>query len=218
MNTNAASTIDSNVDTILTLPERTRSVAVASACRESALAFINESEHWGKAELAMWLMGPYAQLTQYGAPYSDRLGQPGRAPLPMLREIDARMVDRVIKSARSEILETLRRSDEEQGGPSFAFAMLASGFVVRCEDRAGSVGWVPTTDARRLADRVLSLFAVDYLTRPMDYELQLSICHHCESVMFDEIARMRGICHQHGSGVFVPGQGRSTLPYMPEGA
>ena len=43
----------STLDTVLTLPSDTGALAIARACRETALAFVNESKHWGKAELAM---------------------------------------------------------------------------------------------------------------------------------------------------------------------
>lgn len=215
----AAPTYDSNVDTILTLPEQTGSLAIADACRTAALAFLNESQHWGKAELAMWLMGPYTQLTQYISPFSRRHGGELGRTAPMLREIDARMVDRVIKNARDEVLTTLEHTSDTEGGASFAFTMLAAGFVARCEDRGHVAGWVPTTDARRLADRVLSLLAADYLARPKDYEAELCVCAECKIVEFDEIAQVRGICSRHhASGMFVPRSRRSTLPYMPEGA
>jgi hypothetical protein len=208
---------ESTVDTILTLPEQTGSLAVADDCRAAALAFLNDSHRWGKAELAMWLMGPYSQLTEYVSPYSRRRSGEYARSAPMLREIDVRMVDRVIKSAHEEVIATLKRTNEIEGGASFAFTMLSAGFVARCEDRGHVAGWVPTTDARRLADRVLSLLASDYLARPGDYEAELSVCHQCGIVDFDSISRARGICHRHGSGTFVPGS-RETLPYLPEGA
>lgn len=208
---------ESTVDTILTLPEQTGSMAVAEDCRAAALAFLNDSAHWGKAELAMWLMGPYSQLTQYVSPYSRRRSGEFARSAPMLREIDVRMVDRVIKSAHEEVIATLKRTNDAEGGASFAFTMHAAGFIARCEDRGHIAGWVPTSDARRLADRVLSLLAADYLARPNDYESELSICGQCGTVEFDAISRSRGICPRHGSGMFVPNS-RETLPYLPEGA
>lgn len=210
---------NSNVDTILTLPEDAGSFAIAAACRETALAFLNESSRWGKAELAMWLMGPYAQLTQYIAPFSQRRnGEQAPRGVPLLREIDVRMVERVIRSAHEEVTATLRRVSDAEAGPSFAFTMLAAGFVARCEDRGQVAGWVPTSDARRLADRVLSLLAVDYLTRPTDYDAELAVCSKCKTVDFDAIARMRGICARHSNSIVVPKSRRSTMPYMPERA
>lgn len=207
---------DSNIDTILTLPEQMDALSIADACRVTALAFLNESDRWGKPELAMWLMGPYAQLTQYVSPNSRRRSGSAQ-PVPMLREIDARMVDRVIKNARQEVIATLQRMKDAEGGPSFAFAMLAAGYVARCEDRGHVAGWVPTSDARRLADRVLSLLAADFLARPSDYETDLMFCSQCSTIEFDPIARIRGICHRHASGMFSPRRS-STLPYLPEGA
>jgi hypothetical protein len=210
---------DSNVDTILTLPEAAGSLAISDACRVTALEFMNESDRWGKAELAMWLMGPYAQLTQYVAPYAQRRsGEYVQRPVPLLREIDVRMVERVIRSAHEEVSATLRRVSDAEAGASFAFTMLSAGFVARCEDRGRVAGWVPTSDARRLADRVLSLLAVDYLTRPDDYETDLAVCTQCKTVEFDVTARMRGICARHSTSMFVPKSRRSTIPYLPERA
>jgi len=214
---------ESNVDTILTLPEQTGSMALANACRETALELLNDGQRWGKAELATWLMGPYSQLTQYLSTRATRQNAQGsetqQRAVPMLREIDARMVDRVIKNARTEVLASLRTTYDAEGGAAFAFTMLSNGFVARCEDKSQVAGWVPTTDARRLADRVMSLLAADYLTRAGDYETELSICSHCSYVEFDAVARMRGICHRHGSGLFIPkSTRRSTWPYLPEGA
>ena len=214
----AAASYESNVDTILTLPEQTESLAIADACRVTALAFLNESQHWGKAELAMWLMGPYGQLTQYVSPYSRRRSGEFAKPAPLLREIDARMVDRVVKNANDEVVKTLLRMSDSEAGASFAFTMISSGFVARCEDRGQVAGWVPTNEARRLADRVLSLFAADYLARPTDYDTDLSICTMCQTIEFDPLARIRGICGRHGSGFFTPRSRRSTIPYLPEGA
>ncbi len=210
---------DSNVDTILTLPEQTGSLAIADACRTSALAFLNESDRWGKAELAMWLMGPYAQLTQYVAPLAQRKsGEFVARPVPLLREIDVRMVERVIRSAHDEVTATLRRVNDVEASATFAFTMISSGFVARCEDAGRVAGWVPTSDARRLADRVLSLLAVDYLTRPTDYETELAVCTQCRTVQFDASARMRGMCSRHGNSMFVPRSRRDTMPYTPERA
>lgn len=211
---------DSGLDTILTLPTQTGSIAIANACRSTALAFLNEAPHWGKAQLAMWLMGPYGQLTQFVSPFSRRRRGSGELvrSAPLMREIDARMVDRVIRNAHDEVMRTLKRSCDPDGGASFAFTVLAAGFVARCEDKGRVAGWVPTTDARRLADRVLSLLAADYLTRPTEYETDLAICTKCKMVEFDALSRTRGACPRHGSGVVMPGHSRSTYPYIPEGA
>ena len=189
---------ESSVDTVLTLPDRVRVVAIAEACRATALEFLNDCRHWGKAELATWLMGPYAQLTQYVAPTAQRKGGEviGR-PVPLLRDIDVRMVDRVIRTAYEEVTRTLRSLESDEDAATFAYAMISSGFVARCEDKTKTPGWVPTSNARRLADRVLSLFAVDYLTSPSDYESSFSLCPTCKHIEFDALARRRGVCSRH---------------------
>lgn len=206
-----------NLDTILTLPERTASTTIADDCRAAALEFLNESRHWGKAELAMWLMGSYSALTQYASPYGTRNGGTV-APAPMLREIDVRMVERVIRSAHEEVIATLINSYESDQENHFAYTMLNAGFVARCEDKGRTPAWVPTTAARRLADRVLSLLAADYLTRPAHYEFDVSVCMQCKSVQFDATVRTRGICQRHATSVCVGRAQQSSFPYLPEGA
>lgn len=207
-----------HVDTVLTLPRQTGSRAIAAACRDTALAFVHEALHWGKAELAMWLMGPYAQVVQnVGDASSRRSGELGRA-VPLLREIDARLADRVIVAARNEVLDALARTSDAEGMAAFAIAMVSSGFVVRAEDENGVEGWVPTSAPRRLADRVLSLFAADYLTRPAEYETDLTICAQCKKVEFDQIARFRGVCEDHAHASTPPQAPRTTLPYFMTGS
>ncbi len=205
---------NSNVDIVVKLPRQTGSRAIAEACRETALAFINDSGSWGKAELAMWLRGPYAQLTQYSSPSSNRPGGNYPRPVRLLRDIDVCRIERAIRIAHTEVVETLQRTGDPEGAASFAFAMLSSGFVAPCEDKCRIAGWVPTVDARRLADRVLSLLAVDYLARPADYETEFSVCTRCKAVDFDADIRMRGICARHDSG-YVPRMLRSTVPHIP---
>ena len=215
MNSITAPANETNLDTILTLPRQVDAVAIVASCREAALVFLNESRHWGKAELAMWLMGPYAQVTRHlGARH--RSGQMARPVL--LNEIDVRMVSRIVAAAHDQVLAELRKMRDDESSATFAFTMLSNGFVARCQDELGTSGFVPTSTAVRLADRVLSLIAADYLTRPSEYETELSVCEQCEMVDFDDVARIRGTCHRHGSGMFAPRSSRSTKPYLPEGA
>lgn len=206
---------DSGLDTVLTLPEETDARAIAAGCREVALTFINEAHRWGKAELAMWLIGPYSQLARYGSDFSRRRSGEISTRVPLLREIDARMVDRVIRTAREEVLATLAQLSAPEAGASFAFTMISAGFAVRCEDIRGKAGWVPTTDARRLADRVLSLLAVDYLVRPTDYEENLHVCAHCGWVEIRSSQKLVSVCACRGSGIFSQ-ERRATLPYFPD--
>lgn len=213
--TQAANNAISDLDTILTLPRGLSAMSIANEARDTGLSFINESTYWGKAQLALWLMGPFEHLSRHAAAGRARSGVT-RKPI-MLRDIDARVVDRVIATAREEVLQTLGRLSDPHLATEFVYGMLAANFVLRCEDARHAVGWVPTGEARRLADHVLSLFAVDLLCRPEDYEHELFVCPACENVVFDAGARDRGVCFHHSSIITI-GEGPSTLPDLPEGA
>ena len=207
---------DSSVDTLLTLPTHTDSVALAAACRDAALAFLNEGDRWGKAELAMWLMGAYAPLTQYHGTYARHRNVPVPAarPTTQLREIDASTIQDIIRETCAEVRATLELArGGPEGGASFAFGMMSAGFVVRCEDAHGQLAWLPTTVARRLTDRVLSLLAVDYLTRPSDYETTLTSCA-CGTVAFEPASCSHHTGgHRNASVTLAPRRRMSTLPY-----
>ena len=201
-------------DTMLTLGPDTSAATIASDCRDAALQFINESKRWTKLELEMWLTARYAPVTRY----ATKENTPATWPVPLLRDIDARLVERIMKSARTEIMETLAAIAKD-GSASFVLRALIAGTVVRCEDALGKPAWAPTGETARLADRVLSFFAVDYLAQPGDYETKLFVCPACQSVTFDENVRLRGACDQHGGAYSITAPRRhSTLPYPPLGA
>jgi hypothetical protein len=201
------------LDTMLMLPTGTSAADIAAQCREAAMQFINESKGWSKAELSMWLTGSYGSITRHAVKEEDA----GTVwPVPLLRDIDVRLIDRIMGSARSEILTTLANIAKD-GSASFVLRALIAGTVVRCEDGSGEPAWAPTTAATRLADRVLSLFAVDYLARPIDYEASLFVCSKCEAVSFRDLQSCESCqpavtCTQ---SLTIP---RHTLPYPPLGA
>jgi len=201
------------LDTILTLPSGMSAADISSACREAGLEFINDSRRWGKPELSMWLTARYAELTKHAV---KEEGGAGLWPVPLLKDIDVRLVDRIMATARAEILETLHTIAKD-GAASFVLKALISGSVVRCEDASNQPMWAPG-QATRLADRVLSLFATDYLTRPGDYEGELFVCRECESVAFDEETRRRDVCPNHSAPSMASGVRRPTLPFPPMGA
>lgn len=147
---------DSTVDTVFAL-RRANARTLASDCHDVGRAFIEESAYWGKAELAMWLLGPYSQLAQDVrdiAPCSR----------PSLRQIDVLTIENVIDNARAEVLHALERLEDPETASDVAFTMIAAGFVAQTVDTRGVAGWVPTTAARRLADRVLSLFVAAFMS------------------------------------------------------
>lgn len=203
-------------ETILTLSIGTSSADIAGQCRDAAVQFINESKNWGKAELTMWLTSSYARVIQHATKEAEENG-PAVWPLPLLREIDVRLIGRIMQSAREEVLENLSLLQKD-GSASFVLRGLIAGTVVRCEDGLGQPAWAPI-GTNRLADRVLSLFAVDYLGRPGDYETDLFVCPECQTIYFDELARRHGVCRYHtpAQSLTAPRR-RSTLPYPPMGA
>lgn len=205
------------LDTILTLPSGLNAAQLSRACREAALEFVDQSKRWGKPELSMWLSGTYAELTKHAVKVDEEeQGHTGMWPIPLLKDIDVRLIDRIMTSARTEIFETLQTLATE-GAASFVLKALISGSVVRCEDARNEPTWAPG-QATRLADRVLSLFATDYLSQPGEYEA-LFVCTECETVMFDAAAKARNVCPNHAvSSVAAGGMPRLTLPYPGMGA
>lgn len=196
------------IDTVVVLPKGFSCADMARNCRETAVTFMNEAPRWGKAELAMWLQGPYALATQYIKKEEQQTLVSGHGPL--IKEVDVRLVDRIIRAARTEVLENLTQIITDQSS-SFVLRALISGTVVRCEDGYREPAWAPAAGTTRLADRVMSLFAVDYLVRGGDYESDLAVCPTCSHIAFDAGQRRRGFCPVHAPGPM--SIRRPTLPY-----
>lgn len=204
-------------DTILTLREPSTAPALAAACRDAGLTFLNDAPHWEVGELTGWLLGPYTQLT--------RNSRRSLTPAPATRfdpalnvGIDPRMLARAVRAARIDILQTLVRARDPEAAASWVFTNLSAGFVTRCVDRFGDAAWAPTTKATRLADRVLSLFVADYLIRPYDYEGDLLVCGQCQRVEIGTGRAAGTVCELHQGSLVAPRPYRMTLPYFPEGA
>jgi len=183
------------------LPQGVHVEDVADKCRYGALAFLNGvTTAWGKAELAAWLSGPYRDVTRFAREALDLAAVRNES---IRKKISAYAIERVMREAHEDVLVMLRTLTAPDGGVGFAFSALGGALVSRCRDDFGESGWIPVSPMRmRLADRVLSLVAVDYLARPEDYESDLAICATCKVVAFDRTARSRGLCRVHsGSGI-----------------
>ncbi len=183
---------------------------LADACRAAALAFVNDSGHWGPAELVAWLRGRET---------------PG---LSLLCEMDAANIGGVLMDARVEVRNRLETMLEAEGAARFAVALLSTGIVIHREDAHEGPESAPTRASQYLVDRVLALFASDYLARPEDYELELHVCSLCKTVEFDVEGRVHAVCGRHCSpeesafGIaslppphVVPGR-YATLPFAPK--
>jgi hypothetical protein len=179
---------------------------ISSTARGAGLAFMNYGRRWGSSELTTWLKGPYARLTKDGAESDGGIwGGPGA------RSIEARFVEGIVKSARAEILAALRAPVRGRHAP-FVRKSIAAGFVVACQDAAGARAWALTGTATRLADRVLALFAIDALLRPLDYEANLRICASCDAISFSTLSVYGLACCHPSAPVTMP---PLTLRYEP---
>ena len=144
---------------------------IADGCREAVHSFIGEAESWSKGDLTNWLVGVYARLTYDTETDGLVSAEPVRcdALLDDLEGLDVQTLQRVIWHAHTEVVETLESLESLSGVAEFTLSMFSIGFVSPFADASHGVGWVPTTRARRLADRVLSLVAAEFLTRPEEY-------------------------------------------------
>jgi hypothetical protein len=175
------------------LPPGATAAAIADDARQAALAFVNGSAfRWTKRDLADWLEGPYAAVTHNAGPRAHSVG--GSDALP-LRELDIAMV---VRDARWHVLAQLEAAALPRAELSFSDRLFALGYVVPAWADDG-IAWLPVDRARggRLRTRVLSLFAADALARPRDYTETLFICHRCDLVVFDAVARRQGSCGHH---------------------
>jgi hypothetical protein len=184
---------------VVLLPENVTTMMLADVSRQAILSLVSGTgAGWGKRELAQWLAGPYRLLTSYAQgihavpePRTSSI-PPSLTPLPLAR------VNDLLGAAKEELLATLLMAAPPDSDVSFADRAIAKGHLVRTRDRGGRGGWAPV-DAKGmlLADRLLSLVAVDYLMRPADYLALLSVCGRCQAVSFDAQARVRGHCPSH---------------------
>ncbi len=176
---------------VLALPAGARVSAFAEGCRAAALDFVNRVAPSGdKTVLADWLRGPYrAHVVVLARSRTRRIGAASVVP-------DA--LARLLGRARLEVGLGLMRVRDAVDGVGFGYSALAAGHVYRCQDAEGTAGWVPVAQPRmRLAERVLSLVAADYLLRPETYEASLVTCSACGRAFFDADRVAAGTCASH---------------------
>ncbi len=196
----------SQFPTIFTLSHPDGVLQLAEQCRGALLAFLNGVglEGWGCEELGTWLSGPYETVTRMATEVArTKTGRAQSAPAAA-SVLDRAAVEQLMVQAHRECLNVLRSMIDPEQGTSFAFKLVSLELLMRCEDTQAHSGWLPIAkSSMRLADRVQSLIAVDFLTRPEDYESQLSLCSRCAAVEFDAMARARGLCRAHSNLVHV---------------
>ncbi|HEX7664442.1 MAG TPA: hypothetical protein VF407_08030 [Polyangiaceae bacterium] len=181
---------------------------VAEAARAAAVEFVDGvRDGWGKKELATWLTGPYHQLSilrcspeELAGPGSDHTPQPP----PVVVKVPAEDIVKTMKRARAEALAVIARFAHGDDAPeTFVWRVRQKGGLAKVEDDTGRAGLVPNErPAQLLVERVLSLFAADYVARPLDYEEKVGLCKVCGTVRFDDDIRVTGDCGEHrGSGM-----------------
>jgi hypothetical protein len=144
----------------LTLPPLVSAEDVSRQCRDAYLHFLNHVCTSGKRDdLVAWLSGPYRLLIQRAgdttAAEAARIGA--------VKRLDEVSVRRLLLAVREEVVSTVADRSKRR---KFATAMVQVGYVVRAVDGTNRPGWLPRARVNmRLADRVLSLVAADYLAR-----------------------------------------------------
>ncbi|MGH7280076.1 MAG: hypothetical protein ACRELY_01010 [Polyangiaceae bacterium] len=181
---------------------------VADACRSVALEFVRGVRHgWAKEELATWLVDSYHPLSLLRLSRAEiesrRTARQGSGIFPTARSSGPVYEPDVVKimwEAREEALGAVHAF--EHGDPSaetFLWRLQSRGTLARIEDERGLRGLVPNELAsQRLADRVLSLLACDYVSRPLDYQDRATVCRKCGSISFRDGARQIRDCGEHG--------------------
>jgi hypothetical protein len=179
--------------------------AIASACRRVGLDFVNRVAQKDDRRAFVTWTTDYQHVTLAGqsVPY-------GSSPA------EATDLRKAARDARSQVLAEFERL--VRGGESFARECARSGLLaptynnLAVAPQRNECGWVAQDlPDISLAERVLALFAVDYLWLPAPYHEGLYVCRYCGAVSFDVDGRKRGFCPAHGMHL-VGIKGRKTPP------
>lgn len=171
----------SSPSSVLRLPDFASVASTAAACREAWSGFVERSQEWGKADLVVWTYSVLQPLTRVAEDaLSARIAGPASVEHDFAR-VDVRFVDRLVRTARARVLDTLWSLESSEARVDFGYSMLGSGAVLPCEDARGRQGFVPSCTPGPLAERVLALVAADLLASPADFE-QAVLCADCGSL------------------------------------
>jgi hypothetical protein len=168
--------------------------ALAGECREAGLAFLDGVlRGWDKSDLAAWLTGPYHRVTQRRG---ERVTNPALFTDQNLVAVER--LEELMLRARVEVVTTLSEASRSGGSIVFVGEAIRRGGILPTRTSDDADAWAPVDVLRmRLTDRVLSLFAADYLIRPVDYASDLVACLACGAVAFDATARSSASCRAH---------------------
>lgn len=162
----------------------------AENARRAMLQFLRGAiSGWSREDLDQWLATSYSIATASAANRAEG----GEDAVPGLHGAET-AVERTVLRARDALMEQLDPCVRSSERAAFARTVVDRGYVVGVLDRVGALGYVPIDcPETTLADRVASLLAADYLTRPSDYE-GLAICQECDEISFDAAAAHAADC------------------------
>lgn len=155
---------------------------IADRSRAAVLDFLTgAATGWGAVELELWL----------GAPYEG--------------DVEASVLQ------ACERLHEMLASCTDGPQPEFVTKAIEHGLVDGVTDGNGAIGYVPANlDDMDLLERLASLLAADYLTRPNDFR-GLTVCEDCGALSFDSRPCDRHAEHApHESGVVQRDRGTSS--------
>jgi len=176
----------------------------ATECRRAYLrVVVGAHVGWGKQELAQWLAGAYRRLA-----VRDGSSEPPPS-IGTGGDVGGVSDDRIaviLESMRTDVLVVLHELMTPEGITAFTSLALDTDLVARADGDGVTPSVLPRARPRMtLVDRVLSLVAVDVITRPEDFEHSLFVCERCDQPVFDVAQRPQGVCRIHVSGVRTAG-------------
>lgn len=181
---------------------------VAESCRAAALAFLRGvSAGWTKRELAEWLVGPYeaATIASGSAAGPASVAPPSIAPPSAAVDRLTRLMTVVRGEARACVHDFAIGREAPHLDEAFAKESIVAAWTqpdgevdVDADDDTRASVFVPVNrPGLALGVRVRSLFVVDFLIRPEDYEGDLRECRTCGVVLLEPWSRARRVCELH---------------------
>ncbi len=144
---------------------------------------------WGVTGLCGWFSRYVIEPGFMTTPLVVTEPSAGTAPLYTRSHAPPPNLSRVLVAARSRVVGALRGLVASPADDRFVTGAIFAGRVVRRRGD-GETEWVPRPEPTApLSGIVLSLFAVDILSRREVYDRLLSVCEVCDRVGFAEGAR-----------------------------
>lgn len=169
---------ESNPRRFRSLPYGTSVHDIADRCRRGVVEFVSgTAAGWSPVDLELWLGAPYrAASGSFAAPQGAR---------PALALVRANGGFETSMMEAAEAVREMLTSCANPRMPAFVQDSVDRGFVIGAQGSDGALGHVPVDDpSMSLVDRVASLLAADFLTRPNDYR-RVSLCEDCGAVSFE---------------------------------